>query len=408
MNSMLNKNNSLKLDRSNWKPTKLGDLAVEISKRVDNPSKLKFDRFVGLDNFRPGDITIKNWQSTKNIISAAKEFKAGDILFARRNAYMRRASLVNFSGCCSGDAFVLRENHEKIFPGFLVFVMNSNFLWDYAISNAEGTMSKRVKWRDLSKYTFLLPPKKEQEKLTKLLWSADEMVETNYNLLNHTKKLYEVQIEKEIHGINLKDKLISDVLTELKKKKILVYLEELGQFFKGKGIPKSDLKEQGFPCIRYGELYTRHHNIIRDFGSFISNEDKSKSFKINKNDLLLAGSGETIDEIGKSAVFIDDFEAYAGGDILIFRPYDMDGCYLGYLMNSKLVRYQLNRLGTGSTVMHIYNSDLSKIKVPKINKNSQIKIRNKLELVFEAIRKIEKKIMKAKSLRNNLINQICQ
>ena len=405
---MLTKNNSLKLDRSNWKLTKLGDLALEILKRTDNPSKLMFDRFVGLDNFRPGDITIKNWQSTKNIISAAKEFKSGDILFARRNAYMRRASLVNFSGCCSGDAFVLRENHEKIFPGFLAFIMNSNLLWDYAISNAEGTMSKRVKWRDLSKYTFLLPPKKEQEKLTKLLWSADEMVEKNYNLLNLTKKLYEVQIEKEIHGINLKDKLIDDVLTELNKKNILVYLEDLGQFFKGKGIPKSDLKEQGLPCIRYGELYTRHHNIIRDFGSFISNEDKSKSFKINKNDLLLAGSGETIDEIGKSAVFKDDLEAYAGGDILIFRPYDMDGHYLGYLMNSKLLRYQLNRLGTGSTVMHIYNSDLSKIKVPKIEKNLQIKISSKLELIFEVISKTEKKIIKAKSLRNNLINQICQ
>ena len=71
---MLTKNNSLKLDRSNWKLTKLGDLALEILKRTDNPSKLMFDRFVGLDNFRPGDITIKNWQSTKNIISAAKEF----------------------------------------------------------------------------------------------------------------------------------------------------------------------------------------------------------------------------------------------------------------------------------------------------------------------------------------------
>jgi type I restriction enzyme S subunit len=161
---MLIKNNFLDLDKSNWELSKLGDLAIEILKRIDNPSESKNDRFVGLDNFVSGDISIKNWVTTKNLSSAAKEFKAGDVLFARRNPYLRRASVVNFNGCCSGDAFVLRENNEKIVPGFLSFIVNSSRLWDYAITNAAGTMSKRVKWRDLSKYELLLPPKNEQKK----------------------------------------------------------------------------------------------------------------------------------------------------------------------------------------------------------------------------------------------------
>ncbi|MDC0393389.1 restriction endonuclease subunit S [Candidatus Pelagibacter sp.] len=394
------------LDKSDWQILKVGDLASEISERLDKPKDSNYDRFVGLDDFISGDIKIKNWKSTNNLVSSAKIFKKGDILFARRNAYLKRASSVNFDGCCSGDAFVLREDHKKIVPGFLALIMNSNSLWDFAISNAAGTMSKRVKWRDLQKYRCLLPKKKEQKEILNLIESVDEMVDKENAVLDNLKKLYEVSIEQEIHGVDMDGKPIGKVLNELEKVTKLVYLDELGTFYKGKGIPKSALKKKGIPCVRYGEIYTEHNNIIRNFSSHISEEYKNESFKIIKNDLLITGSGETIEEIGKSVAFIDDFEAYAGGDILIFRPHDLDGSYLGYLMNSKLVRYQLNKLGTGSTVMHIYNSDLKNIKVPNIKKNLQIKIVKKLEFIFQCIVQAKKKLVKTKSLRDNLINQV--
>ena len=180
----------LKLDKSSWTLTKLGDLATEISKRVDNPSESEFDRFVGLGNFVSGDIKIKSWEVTDNLASSAKAFQAGDILFARRNAYLRRASMVDFDGCCSGDAFVLRENYDKVVPGFLAFLLNSNALWDYANSNAAGTMSKRVKWRDLAEYQFLLPPKDQQTKLSELLWAMDEVIEREFMILGNLEHTY--------------------------------------------------------------------------------------------------------------------------------------------------------------------------------------------------------------------------
>ena len=160
MNRVMENVKKLNIDKSEWVPTKLGDLAVDISKRVDNPSTSIYDRFVGLEHFVSGELKIKNWGTTENLSSSVKAFQTGDILFARRNAYLRRASMVEFDGCCSGDAFVLRENHDKVVPGFLAFLMNSDDLWDFANSNAAGTMSKRVKWRDLANYQFLLPPQR--------------------------------------------------------------------------------------------------------------------------------------------------------------------------------------------------------------------------------------------------------
>ncbi len=210
----------LKFDKSNWKLTKLGTLAEDISVRVDKPGESVYDRFVGLDNFVSGDIKIKSWASTKNLTSSAKAFKAGDILFARRNAYLRRASLVDFDGCCSGDAFVIRENADKVVPGFLAFLMNTNSLWDYANSNAAGTMSKRVKWRDLAEYQFLLPPKAEQTQLAELLWAMDEVIEKEKELLDRAEKLKKAKLKEIFKKENCRKVKIGSISESLDNRRI--------------------------------------------------------------------------------------------------------------------------------------------------------------------------------------------
>jgi restriction endonuclease S subunit len=127
---------------------------------------------------------------------------------------------------------------------------------------------------------------------------------------------------------------------------------------------------------------------------------------LKKGDVLLAGSGETISEIGKSASFIDEETVYAGSDIIIFRPDNMDERYLGYLMNSILIRQQLNKVGTGATVMHIYGSDIGKIRVPVIGKNKQKEIGDNLEEIFSSITLVKSRENKTITLRKSLINQV--
>lgn len=97
-------------------------------------------------------------------------------------------------------------------------------------------------------------------------------------------------------------------------------LGDIGTFFKGKGISKSELKERGINAVRYGEIYTIHDYFIKEFQSFISQETANNSFKLKNGDLLFAGSGETLEDIGKSVAFVEEKEAYAGGDIVVLRP----------------------------------------------------------------------------------------
>jgi type I restriction enzyme S subunit len=89
MDNVLMKKKVLNIDKSTWKLTKLGELMDDISERVDNPAQSGYERFVGLEHFVSGDIKIRNWGTTENLTSSTKAFKAGDILFARRNVNPR-------------------------------------------------------------------------------------------------------------------------------------------------------------------------------------------------------------------------------------------------------------------------------------------------------------------------------
>jgi type I restriction enzyme S subunit len=140
-------------------------------------------------------------------------------------------------------------------------------------------------------------------------------------------------------------------------------LAQIGTFSKGKGITKAEIVETGKPCIRYGQIYSEYNYFVEEFKSFINDESANNSERIYKNDLLFAGSGETLEDIGKCVAYIKDDEAYAGGDIIILRPNSEDAHYLGYLFNNDDFKKQTFKLGQGHSVVHIYSSSLKNVKI---------------------------------------------
>ena len=398
----------LQIDKSNWVLTRFGDVAVQQKEKVDRKNT-NLTYYVKGEHMNSEDLHIRNWGDLKDEYlgpAFIRRFNKGDILYGSRRTYLRKIAVAHFDGITSNTTFVIKANEDIINKKLLPFVMMSEDFTEHSIKNSKGSVNPYINWKDIASYQFLLPPKQQQIKLAELLWAIDEVVENELEVLEKLNKFLNAKIENEIHGISIQGKVIREILDELSAKEELVPLSSLGKLLKGKGISKTDVQQKGIPCVRYGELYTKHHRIIREFTSFILEDKKSKSMPLKRNDILFAGSGETITEIGKSAAFVGDFEAYAGSDTLLFRPVNMDGYYLGYLMNSQIVRQQLNKYGTGATVMHIYNSDLAKVQVPKISQETQVKIGEKLEEISKSTFTLEAKISSSKALQKSLINQV--
>jgi|SaaInlLV_10m_DNA_2_1039722.scaffolds.fasta_scaffold02373_2 type I restriction enzyme, S subunit len=400
----------LNIDKTIWQKVQFGDVVQKKNNKI-NPNEYHSDIVIQGGHINKRDFHIRKFENKKELGYLGPAFhmgfKEGQILYVSRNPHLMKVGYPHFDGICANTTFIMGTMDKNFLRNDLIpFIMHSDNFIEQSIANVRGGVNPYVNWGDLACIEFLLPPKEQQAQLAKLLWAMDEVVERERKLLASLKTLLAANIEQEIHGIEIKNKVIREVLDEISEKIDLVPLSELGELLKGRGIPKSDVRDDGLPCVRYGELYTKHHRIIRVFNSFISEQDKIKSLRLKMNDILFAGSGETITEIGKSAAFVNDIEAYAGSDTLLFRPNDMDGHYLGYLMNSQIVRQQLNKYGTGATVMHIYNSDLAKVRIPKIDKETQESIGQKLETIFLNIIKTESKIMSSISLQKSIINQV--
>jgi type I restriction enzyme S subunit len=187
----------------------------------------------------------------------------------------------------------------------------------------------------------------------------------------------------------------------------LNHLGELGKFSKGSGVKKDETTSGDLPCIRYGELYTKHGEVIRQFYSFISREVSSSAKRLKTGDILFAGSGETKADIGKTAAFIDNIEAYAGGDIVIFSPNTTDSKYLGYLLNADFVQSQKASKGQGDAVVHISASQIATIKIPLPPTLAEQKaIATVLSDTDDLIRSLEQLIEKKKAIKQGVMQEL--
>ncbi len=186
---------------------------------------------------------------------------------------------------------------------------------------------------------------------------------------------------------------------------MLIELGKIGSFSKGKGILKEQVLESGLPCIRYGEIYTTHDFVVNDFKSFISEEAANESIEIKKGDILFAGSGETMEDIGKAVAYVGEEKAYAGGDVIILSPQnEINSLFISYMLENNFVKRQKRVLGQGNSVVHIYSRDLSKIKISLPSLPEQCAIAQVLSTADSAIQ-ITDKLIDQKELRKKWLMQ---
>lgn len=182
-------------------------------------------------------------------------------------------------------------------------------------------------------------------------------------------------------------------------------LSSLGSFSKGVGISKADIVPQGAPCIRYAEIYTKYNFQLSQCLSHIPTEIAQKSTPIAYGNILFAGSGETAEDIGKSVAYLGKDTAYASGDIIIFTLKDKkeNALFFSYYLNTA-GRQQLNKLGEGQSVVHIYPEELSKVFVPHPLVEEQHRIVEVLETWDKAIQ-LTRKLIEQKELQKKYLMQ---
>ncbi|WP_163195246.1 restriction endonuclease subunit S [Clostridium thermarum] len=180
-------------------------------------------------------------------------------------------------------------------------------------------------------------------------------------------------------------------------------LGELGEFFKGALLSKADLSDEGRPCILYGELYTKYNEVIKEVYSK-TNSNANNLILGKKNDVLIPSSGETSIDIATASCLQKD-EVILGGDLNVFRPYEVNGVFISYQLNNSK-RKEIAKIAQGASVVHIYNEQLKKLKVNISEKREQEKLASFFALIDEKIQKQQKKVEDLEEYKKGIMQKI--
>jgi len=263
------------------------------------------------------------------------------------------------------------------------------------------------------------PPINEQQQIVQFLDTKTYLIDS---LIKKTKKKIKLLKEQRTSLIN---KIVTKGLNpniELKDSgvewigEIPSHWENrngstIGLYSKGKGIKKDEVKEVGNLCIRYGEIYTKYNHLIKEINTFIDDNTIETSVSINSDSLLLTGSGETKEEIGKCVVYTGSDTIWIGGDIIILKPNNnVNSVFLSYLINSECIRVQREMNGKGEIIVHIYSKNFKEMRypIPPLNEQKQIVdyLDKKTNLIDSTISIEEKRIETLKEYRQSLISEV--
>ncbi len=160
-----------------WPRVAFGEVVRLTHQHSANPQQDGHERFVGLDDIDPGDLTIRRWGSVANGTTFTNVFRPGNVLFAKRRAYQRKVAVPNFGGVCSGDIYVMEPVDDRLLPELLPFICQTDQFIDHAVGTSAGSLSPRTNWTSLSHYGFALPPLDDQRRLVDALRAVEKLSE---------------------------------------------------------------------------------------------------------------------------------------------------------------------------------------------------------------------------------------
>ena len=181
-------------------------------------------------------------------------------------------------------------------------------------------------------------------------------------------------------------------------------LDNVFKFYKGKGISKIELSEEGIPCIIYGELYTKYREVIGVVKSK-TNIKKDLLFMSEIGDILIPSSGETQKDIATASTVMEKNVAL-GGDINILRSKEtINSPYVSYYLKH-IKNIEISKLSQGNSVVHLYSKQLSNLKIEIPSLEEQQKIGDFFMLLDKRIEQQEEKIALLKDYKKAMMQKI--
>lgn len=167
------------------------------------------------------------------------------------------------------------------------------------------------------------------------------------------------------------------------------------------------LKVSAKGTIKYlmGGHFNKNYKLTNFSDSFVEENDKTDRFRLQTNDVILAGKGHR-----PFAWAYDESYGYLVPSSLFYvlrcSKKIVKGEYLAALLNSERVQYNLEIIGSGATIPSIPKKELKELElpIPSLDKQEQfLKIYNMLDKDIELTDKL---LQEKRNLKRGVVNDL--
>ncbi|MAL58611.1 MAG: hypothetical protein CMC14_01035 [Flavobacteriaceae bacterium] len=394
----------------------------ESSKKVKTgttPSTKDGDYFSnGTENwYTPVD--IKNnviASSSRKVIKQA--FKDNQIsLFEEKSIYLigiggtlGNVAISKTKSSCNQQINVITVNEKINNPKFcfyqLILIGNTLLKWCNYTTMPIFTQTA-TKQLDL-----VLPPLKEQTQIANYLDIKTTLIDKKIKLLKQKIKHYKA------YRKTLINKTVTKGLNDDISGWVKFRLKDLGFLYSGlSGKSGDDFNQDNNPknkgFIPFTNIANNTYLDKRQLGT-VTIEDNEKQNQVKKNDIFFLMSSEGYEDIGKSAVLIEDLkETYLNSFCKGYRltSKNCDASFINYLLLSDNYRQQMLVEGKGFTRINLKMEKVNNfsILIPPTKKEQQqiaAYLDAKTSTIDDIINNIVTQIKTLKELRKTLINEV--
>lgn len=177
-------------------------------------------------------------------------------------------------------------------------------------------------------------------------------------------------------------------------------LGDISEFSKGNSYSKADLVIHGQPIILYGRLYTNYETVIRNVDTYV--KEKPNSVLSKGGEVIVPASGETASDISRASV-VENSGIILGGDLNIISVNEsIIPTFLALTISNGRQQKELSKRAQGKSVVHLRNSDLTKVDLLYPSSNEQNCICKFFKYLDNLITLHQRKLENLKNLKKGL------
>jgi type I restriction enzyme, S subunit len=370
---------------SDWITVTFGEIAEQIIQRIDDPKDSELIDYIGLEHIESDNLRIANYGKSSDVVSSKFVCRKGDIIFGRRRTYLKKLAVSERDALVSTDAIIIRPKN-KVSREFLILTMQTDKFWNEVISRSAGSLSPRIKWRDLTSIRVLVPSPEKQKEITTLVFSVQNNIEKTDNLLQVAEKLKKGMLEEFLtRGIGHREFKNTD-LGEIPKEWEIVEIADVSRSV-SYGYTASACNEPVGPkFLRITDIASGKINWNKVPFCRCS-ESEYEANHLKKDDIVFARTGASTGATGLIDADVDS--VFASYLIRIVPSERINSRYLLLFFNTDTYWAQLRTYLAGSAQGGCNANSLRKMKLalPTLAEQNEItKIANSL---FEFIEKIQ-------------------